>query len=650
MTEDPRVGTQIAGYQIESVIGRGGMSVVYLAEHARLGRKAAVKVLASNLALDESFRERFVGESRAAAALDHPNVIPIYEAGESGDLLYIAMRYVRGTDLRELIDSEGALPPERAVAICAQAAAALDAAHAEGLIHRDVKPGNILLATGTGPGSPEHVYLSDFGVTKRMTSGTGLTGTGQFIGTLDYAAPEQIEGKALDARTDVYSLGCVLYECLTGRPPFPRDAEMAVLWAHMTQAPPMVTDVRPELPPGIDSVVATAMAKSPGERYRSCGELVEAARTALRIDLIPAPSPEAPSVPSPATPGRPTPRRAPFRRGRLVPLAAIVVVGLVLVAVPLLTRGDGGSPGGTAGGPGAASTGWLVRIDRLTGLVSERMAAGTGPMQVAVGEGSTWVADQGSGKVTRFDQEGTRLATIPVHKGLADLAVGLGSVWVANRANGRVYRIDPDTNRVSREIPVGIGVEHVAVGVGSVWVANTRDSSVARIDPERNSATVVKRFGAGRPAVAVASDLIAVVIWRQEGGGVVIDFAFVDPRAGTTTVAGVVNSSSGIGSPPSTLTLAGDSAWVTASLDNTVRRVDFGDPQQQTSIPTGRTPVAIAADGAGFVWVANRGDQTVWKISTDTGQAVSTIRLPGTPTSIAAGNGGIWVTLFPSEA
>src|SRR5439155_23655377 len=163
-------------------------------------------------------------------------------AGQTDGVLYIAMRYVRGTDLKALLLEEGALPAERAIAICSQAAAALDAAHAEGLVHRDVKPANILLAPGARADAPEHVYLSDFGVTKRASSGTGLTGTGQFVGTLDYAAPEQIEGRPLDGRTDVYSLGCVLYECLTGEVPFPRDAEMAVLWAHMSTPPPKVTE------------------------------------------------------------------------------------------------------------------------------------------------------------------------------------------------------------------------------------------------------------------------------------------------------------------------------------------------------------------------------------------------------------------------
>ncbi len=232
---DLQPGTEVAGYRIERTLGRGGMSVVYLAEHDWLQRKVALKVLAPQLAEDERFRERFVRESRLAASLDHPNVIPIYEAGASGADLFIAMRYVEGTDLRTLLHEGGALEPERAVAIVRQVAAALDAAHEQGLVHRDVKPGNVLLARQRGSEAGEHVYLSDFGLTKRSASDSGITGTGQFVGTLDYAAPEQFRGGTPDARTDVYSLGCVLFECLTGQPPFTSENDAGLMYAHLQE-------------------------------------------------------------------------------------------------------------------------------------------------------------------------------------------------------------------------------------------------------------------------------------------------------------------------------------------------------------------------------------------------------------------------------
>src|SRR5437764_8507831 len=246
MDVDVRLGSRIAGYQIESLLGRGGMSVVYLAEHVRLGRKVALKILSPDLARDTRFRERFVRESRIAAGLDHPNVIPVYEADETDGVLFIAMRYVRGTDLKTLIRSDGALDPGRTIRLLAQAASALDAAHSEGLVHRDVKPGNILIAQGAE--GEEHVYLSDFGLTKRPSSESGITATGQFVGTLDYAAPEQFEGKTLDARTDVYSLGCVLFESLTGEVPFRRDQDAAIMFAHLMQDPPLLTEKRSDLP------------------------------------------------------------------------------------------------------------------------------------------------------------------------------------------------------------------------------------------------------------------------------------------------------------------------------------------------------------------------------------------------------------------
>ena len=218
------------------------MSVVYLAEDPRLGRKVALKLLTSELAENARFRERFLRESRLAASLDHPNVIPVYEAGEVDGLLYIAMRYVEGTDLRQLIAGEGSLEPTRAVAILEQVADALDAAHERGLVHRDVKPANVLLD------GRERAYLSDFGLTKQATSESGITETGQFVGTVDYVAPEQIQREPVSAQTDVYALGCVLYECLAGEPPYRSDSMPGTLFAHISADPPRPSDARPELP------------------------------------------------------------------------------------------------------------------------------------------------------------------------------------------------------------------------------------------------------------------------------------------------------------------------------------------------------------------------------------------------------------------
>jgi serine/threonine protein kinase len=373
MASRTRIGTQVAGFRIESVLGRGGMSVVYVAEQVRLGRKVALKVLTTELAWDEQFRERFVRESQIAAAIDHPNIIPIYDAGEDDGLLYIAMRFVEGPDLKEVL-KRGNLGVGRTIFLIEQIASALDAAHAHSLVHRDVKPGNILLEETT-----DHAYLTDFGVAKQTTA-RGLTSTGHFLGTVEYAAPEQIEGGPVDARTDVYALGCVLYECLTSTPPFSQGTEHAVLHAHLVDPPPSVTRVRPDLPHGLDGVIATALAKDPGERFASCGELVHAARnaasgTARRVESArpPAPtiaSPEVPAVPPPAEPGTQDGAVAPEpvaktsetspHEFRLTPMKLLLMMLLlVLVAaaasggvVYLLTRNDEpATPAAVAKGP-----------------------------------------------------------------------------------------------------------------------------------------------------------------------------------------------------------------------------------------------------------------------------------------------------------
>ena len=272
-----RLGETFAGYEIEEVLGRGGMSEVLRARNPKLGNVVALKLLAPDLAEDEVFRERFVRESRIAASLDHPNVLPIHDAGEADGVPYIAMRFVDGPDLGELL-RKGELPAQHAVSIVGQVAGALDAAHERGLIHRDVKPANILIDRYSGLDAAPHVYLADFGVAKHTLSRSGLTTTGEFVGTIDYVAPEQIEGKQVDSRTDVYALGCVFYECLTSKKPFDRDSNVAVMYAHLLEPPPAPSEAREGLPAGVDAVVAKALAKSPDERYATCGELAAAAR------------------------------------------------------------------------------------------------------------------------------------------------------------------------------------------------------------------------------------------------------------------------------------------------------------------------------------------------------------------------------------
>lgn len=289
----PAVGSRIAGYRIEERIGRGGMAEVFRAVDERLGRQVALKVLAPQLSRDEAFRLRFIRESRVAAAVDDPHIISVYEAGEADGLLFIAMRYVRGGDVKSLIIREGALRPERVAAIVSSIASALDAAHAAGLVHRDVKPGNILLESSAD--RSDDVYLADFGVTKLSVDPGEITATGQFVGTLDYIAPEQIEGRSVDGRTDQYALACTAFEMLSGSPPFERDQSVALMWAHLSETPPRLTSLRPELSSAVDEVFAQAMAKSPASRFATCGQFAEALSAALALrpdgrDRIRAPS------------------------------------------------------------------------------------------------------------------------------------------------------------------------------------------------------------------------------------------------------------------------------------------------------------------------------------------------------------------------
>jgi serine/threonine protein kinase len=399
-----------AGYGLEGVLGRGGMSVVFRADNARLGNKVALKVLAPELSEDDTFRERFVRESRVAASISHPNIIPIYDAGDSDGLLYIAMRYVDGDDLKALLRREGPLPVARACALVSQVGGALYAAHQRGLIHRDIKPGNILIERTEGKNAVEHVYLADFGLTKHAQSRSGLTQTGQFMGTVDYVAPEQIEGKPVDTRADLYSLGCVLYECLTGIVPFPRDSDVAVLWAHVQDSVQPPSSVRADLPPGTDEIVARAMAKSPDDRYQTAADLVtdlnqlghEADSRTRRSQA--GWSQVAPSVPAVSDPGsgsRLTPPAQaasfvqardepvgamPDRAKRSVRMVAAAAAGVVVLAVAglfVLSQSSSKTTAGTNGGSGSGGS---------SGGSNMAMGTGNPAMVTAYVQPGVWAA------------------------------------------------------------------------------------------------------------------------------------------------------------------------------------------------------------------------------------------------------------------
>jgi hypothetical protein len=280
-------GSRIGKYVLERQIGHGGMAVVFRARDDQLSRTVAVKIMAPSVASDAEFRQRFVRESKAAAAVDDPHIIPVFEAGESAGVLFMAMRYVAGGDVRSLLAREGPLSVDRASAILVSVASALDAAHAAGLVHRDVKPGNMLLDVRRG--RPDHVYLADFGLTKATTGAASLTSTGRFLGTADYAAPEQIGGRPVDGRADQYALACTAVEMLTGQAPFPHENVMAVLTAHMSEPPPPLSARRYGLPAELDAVLGRALAKSPSDRYRTCGDFAAAFQRAAGIGRYGAP-------------------------------------------------------------------------------------------------------------------------------------------------------------------------------------------------------------------------------------------------------------------------------------------------------------------------------------------------------------------------
>jgi len=343
----PGIGSLVAGYRIESLVGRGGMGNVYRATHDRLNRSVALKVLAPDLVNDPIFRERFVRESQLAASLEHPNVVPIYDAGEADGVLYIAMRYVPDGDLRKLLSELGTIPAEQMVDFTRQIGGALDAAHRKGLVHRDIKPANILIAEGG------HALLSDFGLARRVSS-AGLTRTGAFLGTVDYCAPEQIEGKRVDGRADIYALGCVIYHCLTGTPPFALETDVAVIHAHLQYPVPSVTTARLDLPVDVDHVIATATAKSPDDRYQTGGELAAAlgaaftgapqagATATVPHRTLPSDTVRAVANDTPETAVTPGGR---WRRRRNLVIAAIVVACAAAgaAAAVVLTRGGSGT-------------------------------------------------------------------------------------------------------------------------------------------------------------------------------------------------------------------------------------------------------------------------------------------------------------------
>ncbi|HEX5780314.1 MAG TPA: serine/threonine-protein kinase [Solirubrobacteraceae bacterium] len=537
-------GTVFAGHRIEAVIGRGGMGVVYRATQLDLERPVALKIVAPELVQDETARRRFVQESRLAASIDHPHVIPIHQAGEEGGVPYLVMRYVAGDDGRSLVRREGALPPERASRIVAQVADALDAAHMAGLVHRDVKPANVLLGAG------DHAYLSDFGLTRHVRSISDATRTGHWVGTLDYVAPEQIRGGDIDARADVYALGCLLFFLLTAQVPFPSENDEAKLWAHLTAQPPRVTAVVPEAPAAFDDVIRRALAKAPDQRYPSAGDLGRAAVAA------------AAGVRSAA------PERAVARAG----------------AAPVETRTR------TSVGPGSPRG--RTRLIGRVALLAAGVIAGVVALVLAVGDererdGSPARARPPEPRVV------SRLRTAPRPSVLATFGPRL---WVGTFGADRLQAVDVKTNSTLSRFrpPVGKGTEGLAVGGDVLWVA-ARPQRLLRLDPTSGRPVAPPIDLPMRPIELVADgDDVWVSLVSPAGASAQI--ARLD--AATGTIQAIIPVSTEIRG----MLFARGWLWTLHADPNVLLRRDPRTlvPRQRVDLP-GRT-VGSLAYGAGSVW------------------------------------------------
>jgi hypothetical protein len=647
---DFQPGDVFAGHRIQGVAGRGGMGVVYRATQLDLDRPVALKLIAPSLAEDPEFRDRFVRESRAAASIDHPNVIPIYYTGEHDGLLFIAMRYVEGSDLRTLVRAGGRLEPERAARIVAQVGAALDAAHARGLVHRDVKPANVLL------GGEDHAYLTDFGLTKRLTSaGAASTRPGGWVGTLGYVAPEQIRGERVDARADVYALGCVLFHALTGGPPYQRERDEATLWAHLNDPPPSASSVVPGVPDAFEDVLRRAMAKDPADRFPSAGDLGRAALAATgahtterpeRTVAVGAAAPagdeetvvSAEQSPTRMATRRQEPASAPARpAGRPRWAWALALVPVLLLAVAGLVVLDGGGDGASTGDDGPGATRDPDDVPSPAGRATARATVGGRPNDIVVAGGSVWVLRGGNERLAVLDaRTGERRSDRPLIGGLpASAAAGFGRLWVARQVDPALVAIGLRSRRRSgAEVPLGEGgdrVVAVAAGENAVFVGlRTRPGRVLRIDPRRRAITKTITLEQGVQDMAVGEGAIWVTGRRDD----------VVTRVDIRTAE---QQEFRVGRDPSAVAVGEDGIWVANRGDDTLTRLDAGSFNRET-LAVGRQPAGVGV-GGNAVWVANRLGNTVTRLDPRTGGRVGrSVVVPGNPYAIDVRGREVWVT------
>ncbi len=584
---EPAIGSTLGGYRIESLIARGGMGVVYRATQLALERPVALKVIAQELADKDDFRERFLRESRLAARLDHPGIVPVYDAREEDGELIVAMRLVEGGDLRKLIDRQGPLEPGRAVHLLGQVAEALDAAHAAGIVHRDVKPHNILI-------EGERAYLSDFGLAKAYAE-TGSGSGASIVGTVEYMAPEQWRGERVGPEADVYALGCVLYEALTGIAPYARKE----------------ADTEPDIPQGIDAVIERAVSKDPADRYRSAGALLAAASE--REGATPAATRVLSARDEPATrqiDGSTRPRgRLSAKTKQWLGAGVAAAAGAVALAFILF------------GGNNVS--------------VSAPIAVGKGPLRLATGAGAVWATSGRDGTLTRIDPQEQVVIGKPEHLGVgvSGVAVGAGSVWVSDSRRGEVLRVDPDSGRVLERISVGGSPGPLAFGGGRVWVADERGAGVTAIDAK--GARLLKR-GLAPQAAPLRLAVGAGGLWVSSASTATV--RRID--LGTMSVDPPILAGRG----PAGVTVGQGLVWVANSRSTTVTRVDpathstLGDP-----IEVGERPGGIDA-GTSAVWVASAADDWVSRIDLASAEVIGgPIGVGNEPGAVVVGEEAVWV-------
>jgi hypothetical protein len=604
------------------------MAVVFRARDERLGRLVALKILSPALAADAGFRRRFIAESRAAAVVDDPHIIPVFEAGESGGVLFIAMRFVAGGDLRGVLDREGPLPPGRAAGFLSPVASALDAAHRAGLVHRDVKPANILV--DAQPGRPDHVYLSDFGVTKGAVSSVSMTGTGYFLGTPDYSAPEQVQGGPVDGRADQYALACVAWQLLTGTVPFERDQGMAVLLAHLSERPPPLSSRRPDLPAAADQVLARAMAKTRETRYGSCRDFADALREALGVAPYTSPGTAAPGLP-PAAPGHPRTEAAAPPAGLAAPDPAVPATPAGLRDPAAALTADAAPRGGqasTADVPQAAPAATEHRQEPpapVRGRPPERRQDAPPPASTPPGPGSPG-PPAGPGSF-RLRAAAALAAILAVAGGLTALALSSGGTGTHSGSPSSVTH-SPGT-RPSSSSPAQPPTPHLITTLTDPGASGGSQNDVDSV-----------AFSPGGTTLAVGDSDGSTYLWSLATR--TITATLTDPGS-----KALVEVDSVAFSPGGTTLAVGDSdgstyLWSLATRTITATLTDPGSNHLVDSVafsPDGTTLAAGDAYGSTYLWsLATRTITATLPAPASAGDSVNSVAFSPGGTTLATGD------------